>query len=358
MAKKSKENGSSSASNNNNKQDQDGLPDALLENQRTRVRVGNAGNENTRGIYYSGAYTSLGYDNSFSLDKFKKNFKINVLSDKPDHLVFEMIGVDAPIANALRRILISEIPTMAIERVFMINNTSILQDEVLAHRLGLIPIKVDPKIFNYKEPGKEYTAEDTLIFTLKVRCYKDANGETINGTVLSKHLTWVPTDDQNEMFPNEADHPRPAYDDIPIVKLRPGQALEVQCYCEKNIGREHIKWSPVGTAFYKILPEISVSDKVTGEKAKKLKQSCPMNVYDIEDSGKAFAARPMDCTMCRECIRDPEMEPFVKLERVRDHFIFSIESVGTIAPKTLFQDAIKILIDKCSTVENSLNTQI
>jgi len=42
---------------------------------------------------------------------------------------------------------------MAIEKVFVYNNTSIIQDEVLAHRLGLIPIKADPRMFEYRSPG-------------------------------------------------------------------------------------------------------------------------------------------------------------------------------------------------------------
>ncbi len=64
-------------------------------------------------------------------------------------IVFDLSGVDAPVANALRRILLSEIPTMAIEKVLLFQNTSVIQDEVLAHRLGLIPIKVDPRLFQY-----------------------------------------------------------------------------------------------------------------------------------------------------------------------------------------------------------------
>ena len=43
---------------------------------------------------------------------------------------------------------------MAVEKVSIFNNTSIIQDEVLAHRLGLIPIKADPRIFEYREEGK------------------------------------------------------------------------------------------------------------------------------------------------------------------------------------------------------------
>jgi DNA-directed RNA polymerase I and III subunit RPAC1 len=54
------------------------------------------------------------------------------------------------VANSLRRIMISEAPTMAIEHVFIVNNTSVIQDEVLSHRLGLVPLRVDPRLFQYK----------------------------------------------------------------------------------------------------------------------------------------------------------------------------------------------------------------
>ena len=63
---------------------------------------------------------------------------------------FDLIGVDAAIANAFRRILLAEVPTMAIEDVYIWNNTSVIQDEVLAHRLGLIPIKADPAKFGWQ----------------------------------------------------------------------------------------------------------------------------------------------------------------------------------------------------------------
>ncbi len=64
-----------------------------------------------------------------------------------EEIVFDLIGAEPPLANALRRILIAEIPTMAIEKVNMWQNTSVIPDENLAHRVGLIPIKADPRIF-------------------------------------------------------------------------------------------------------------------------------------------------------------------------------------------------------------------
>lgn len=64
--------------------------------------------------------------------------------------MFDCTGIDAPIANAIRRIMIAEVPTMAIEKVFVTNNTSVIPDEVLVHRMGLIPIQVNPKLFEYR----------------------------------------------------------------------------------------------------------------------------------------------------------------------------------------------------------------
>lgn len=76
----------------------------------------------------------------------------------PSSIEFDLIGVDASIANSLRRTLIAEVPTIAIESVYVYNNTSIMQDEVLAHRLGLLPIKFDPRLLNWKP--KQVTGAD------------------------------------------------------------------------------------------------------------------------------------------------------------------------------------------------------
>ncbi len=75
-------------------------------------------------------------------------------------MVFDLIGVDAPIANALRRIMMAEVPTMAIEKVFVMKNTSIIQDEVLSHRLGLIPLRADATQFDMKKGTLLIVVED------------------------------------------------------------------------------------------------------------------------------------------------------------------------------------------------------
>lgn len=80
-------------------------------------------------------------DEPFSRDKLKQTLKINIIKRSDFELEFDLIGQTPALANAYRRIMLSEVPTMAIEKVYIYNNTSIIQDEILAHRIGLIPLK-------------------------------------------------------------------------------------------------------------------------------------------------------------------------------------------------------------------------
>ena len=119
-----------------------------------------------------GSSSSLEY-----LSRFRPNFSLRVL-DRPskNELVFEMVGVDISFANALRRIMIAEIPTMALEYIYMWNNSGLIHDEVLSHRLGLVPLNVDPRLFDeygldVDENGEAAaTDRNTIVFRLNVAC--------------------------------------------------------------------------------------------------------------------------------------------------------------------------------------------
>jgi DNA-directed RNA polymerase II subunit RPB3 len=77
------------------------------------------------------------------------DINIEILEKSKQHVKFVLSNCDLAFANALRRIMISEIPTMAIELVSIYNNTSVLSDNLLAHRLGLIPL-VSTDVSHYK----------------------------------------------------------------------------------------------------------------------------------------------------------------------------------------------------------------
>lgn len=98
------------------------------------------------------------------------------MSNSGNDIEFDMVHIDCSVANAFRRILLSEVPTMAIDRVCIVNNTSLIQDEVLAHRIGLIPIKADPRLFEYRSSDDaEPNEHDSIQFNLKVKCTRKAD---------------------------------------------------------------------------------------------------------------------------------------------------------------------------------------
>jgi DNA-directed RNA polymerase I and III subunit RPAC1 len=126
----------------------------------------------------------------------------------------------------------------------------------------------------------------------------------------------------------------------------------------KGIGKTHAKWSPVATAKYRMLPEVVLLEDIEGDLADELVRTCPVNVFDIEDMGpgerRATVARPRDCTLCRECVRGDGWDKRVQLRRVKEHFIFSIESTGALPPEVLFTESIKILTEKCQRILTEL----
>lgn len=202
------------------------------------------------------------------------------------------------------------------------------------------------------------TDKDTITFTLSARCEripgsKEGDPEEKKykySRVMSSDLVWVPQGEQEETY---AEAPlRPVYGDIPIAKLRPGQEIALTAFCEKNIGKEHAKWSPVATAAYRLLPVISFKQPVTGSDAQKLVDMCPMKVFDIED-GEAIVAEPRNCTFCRECIREPEWNDRVLLQKDKQHYIFSVESVGIIPPEVIVEEALKQLITRITDLTRS-----
>jgi DNA-directed RNA polymerase I and III subunit RPAC1 len=134
--------------------------------------------KNTSSTDYPGSYPNE--DHTWSVEKFKQNFRIEFHELTPADSSFSLVGIDASIANAFRRILLAEVPTMAIEHVFIQNNTSVVQDEVLASRLGLVPLKGNTQALKYmrwmKKPdqneplGSQATDYNILQLKLQVKC--------------------------------------------------------------------------------------------------------------------------------------------------------------------------------------------
>ncbi|XP_033469100.1 DNA-directed RNA polymerases I and III subunit RPAC1 isoform X3 [Epinephelus lanceolatus] len=296
-----------------------------VEEIRNRVILGEFGVKNVHTSDFPGNYP--GYDDAWDMQNFQKNFRIDIVHLDENSMEFDMVGIDAAIANAFRRILLAEVPAMAVEKVFIYNNTSIVQDEVLAHRLGLIPIKADPRLFEYRN------------------------------TVYSRDIKWVPIGNQADVFADSIIGP--VHDDILIAQLRPGQELDIIMHCVKGIGKDHAKFSPVATASYRLLPDITLLEPVEGEKAERLKCCFSRGVIDIEDVNGKKVAKVVNSrldTCSREVLRHNDLKNVVKLGRLRDHFIFTVESTGILPPDVLVTEAIKVLMAKCQRFLNELDS--
>uniref|UniRef100_A0A3P9LUU0 RNA polymerase I and III subunit C n=1 Tax=Oryzias latipes TaxID=8090 RepID=A0A3P9LUU0_ORYLA len=215
---------------------------------------------------------------------------------------------------------------------------------VLAHRLGLVPIKADPRLFEYKNIAEEFGEQeasdiDTIQLQLKIKCSRDprASKESsdprelyLNHIVYSKDINWVPLGNQADVYADS----------------RIGTELDVVLHCVKGIGKDHAKFSPVATASYCLLPDITLMEQVEGEKAERLKRCFSCEVIDLEDGHGKKVAKVVNSqldTCSREVLRHKDLKNFVKLGRVRDHFIFTIESTGILPAHVLMQEAIKVL---------------
>lgn len=244
---------------------------------------------------------------------------------------------------------------MAIEKVSIYNNTSIIQDEVLAHRLGLIPLRADPRKFDFKpDDSTEGSEHNTLEFELKIKCTWQKNKEDrnndltmpndmyVNNNVYSSSIKWLPIGAQASMFTEE--EVGPIHKDILIAKMRPGHELDLKLTAVKGIGRDHAKFSPVATASYRLLPDIRLTRVVEGEQAERLQRCFSPGVIGLKTKDGKKVAYVKDSrydASSRNVFRYEDLHDAVIMSKIRDHFIFSIESVGAVPPDMLFLESVR-----------------
>ena len=352
-----------------------------MHNLRIKVTLLEDCVEHVRSTDFPGNYP--GFDDSWSFRKFQKDFRIiiddityevkqvgGIEVDVSDEIVFQMIGVDASIANAIRRIMLVEIPVMAVEKVCVRNNTSVMQDEVLAHRLGLIPIGAMANEFEYRDANSALhgTEHDTLEFVLRVRCRKnphccdaqvnDSDHIYVDDRITTRYLEWVPRGSQRQRLSGPIG---PAFNNILLTRLIPGQELDLQLFCVKGIAKDHAKFSAVATASYRLMPHITLLKPVRGKLADAL-QSCftpgVIGVCESSDGDKeAYVADSSRDTLAREALQHPMIKDCVKIECVRDHFIFSVESAGQMRPENVLMQAFSVLEDKCTKILSQLENE-
>ena len=154
---------------------------------------------------------------------------LEVISKDSQKISVKLKGVPIKYANALRRICLNGVPVFAINTVDIIENSSVLPDEGLAHRLGLIPITTDLSRFN--EPSKCDCNSESGCSNCKVMLVLDTGETDVTRTVFSNELS------------SEDNSIKPISDKISIIQLAPGQRVKVECYARLGRGTDHAKWN-------------------------------------------------------------------------------------------------------------------
>jgi len=246
------------------------------------------------------------------------------------HVDFELQSVDLSFANSLRRTILAEVPTMAIDLVEVEANTSVLADEFITHRLGLIPLNsknVDDVIYSRDCDCEQYCELCSVTLTLHARC----TGDEIM-KVYARDLVVDPLR-ANQWVGNPVITDPEGLGTV-ICKLRKGQELRMKCIAKKGIAKEHAKWAPTSAVGFEYDPH------------NKLRH---MDLWYEEDPNKEWPK-----SKYAEWEEPPqEGEPF-DYDAVPERFYFEVESVGNLEPDAIIQQGIKVLQQKLAAVIQDL----
>lgn len=228
-------------------------------------------------------------------------------------------------ANALRRAMLREVPIMAVDEVDFVVNDSAMYDEILSHRLALIPLRTPPK--GYVLPSECGCGEG--------RCPKCSVDLSLKregpATVLSGDLK---SSDENVV---------PVSGSVPLVKLGEGQRLEFTAIARLGLGKEHAKWQP-GVVAYKYMPIFELNAEACDACGACVEQ-CPRNLLELAE-GKVGIIEVERCTMCKACVEACPRDA-IQIKHDSTKFLFRIESTGTLPPEQILLKAMEVLREKC-----------
>jgi DNA-directed RNA polymerase subunit D len=235
------------------------------------------------------------------------------------------------VVNALRRAMVADVPKLAIEEVTVYDNTSALFDEMVAHRLGLVPVPTDLNLLNFRDVcvcKGEGCPNCTVLYTLS----KEGPGTVYSGDLQPTDRKWDIKDKR-----------------IPIVKLLSGQRVMLEATAILGTSKQHAKWQMVTAAGYKLYPIIELLSPTCPEDGACAKLAPAVFSYEngqvrVKDP-EAYKFSADALRMCRE---------HIKVDFRKDKFIFKLETDGSLPAKEVFVRGVAVLKDKLKGFESGL----
>lgn len=273
--------------------------------------------------------------------------KVDVLKLEDGYAELILEDVDPNFANALRRTLVTTVPKMAIEDVeFHLGpirgeegeeseSVTPLFDEVIAHRLGMIPIPTDLELFTYRNECKDCAGEGCPNCTIMYSLNKKGPCMVYSGDL-------EPVGDSTLKVVDEK---------IPIVKLGSGQAMLVYATAILGTGKDHAKWQVAQGVGYKFFPVIEV-DCDTCDFCGTCAEACPRGVFTVKKKSVEVKS-PLSCNFCMTCVEEcPKKCISVEGDRTKIHF--HLETDGSL--KAI--DALRFALDSLAEKFESLGKKV
>jgi len=255
--------------------------------------------------------------------------EVKILEKNDEKIKFLAEGITSALAGELRRIMMMEIPTLTIEWVDFLKNDSVLWDEIIANRLGLIPLKYKTKFYNLKDECK-CGGKGCTHCQVKLSLKKKGSCMVYSGDL-------VPSDKKV----------KPVYDKIPIVELTEGQELKFEAIAQLGFGKEHAKWqaSVVG---YRNVPKISIGK---GANISEYTKSCPKHVFVFKKK-KLKVKKLLECNLCMQCVDVSGGK--IKVEPDETKYLFRVETTCGLKPEEIVLKSIEVLTNKLNEFSKDL----
>ncbi|MFX1488819.1 MAG: DNA-directed RNA polymerase subunit D [Promethearchaeota archaeon] len=273
---------------------------------------------------------------------------IKVLEKTDSKLVFVVENISIEIANSIRRIITSEIPVMAIDEVIVLKNDSPLYDEIISHRLAMIPLTTDLETYNLPqdcECGGFGCPLCQVSLTCEVTNTTNTPLEVYSGDLKSNDPKIIPVNPK-----------------IPIVKIDKNNQLIFEAYAILGKAKDHVKWQAVSNIFYRFYPEIDYDpSKCKGCQEKCIaSRMCPERLYEFSNNNAPILIEDYwkTCTLCKSC-EDNCPEQAIKVTSKENTYIFSIESDGVLPFSDILKKTFEIFLEKIDEfVENLENIEV
>lgn len=285
------------------------------------------------GYSYRGGGGGGGAFNDDAMDIEATGPKVTVREATRDRVDFVLQSTSLSLANSLRRAMLAEVPTVCIDQVQILSNTSVLPDEFIAHRLGLIPLdsrNCETDMLYQRDCDCGGDCERcAVILELACKCERE-------GTMMVFARDLVITDARANEYVGQPVIRDPNGNGPLIAKLRRGQELRLRCTAIKGIAKEHAKWAPTAAVGFEYDPlnKLRHVDYWYEENAK---DEWPVDERNANWESEDTAA---------DAAFDPDATPGA--------FFFDVEGVGTLDPDQIVQEGIKVLQNKLAAIIQGL----